>query len=172
MPISSSTKEFWKTETGTNWKGKEEMWTLYEDWSYKRQMLEVTWTSKIKDVVEELDHMFIYLISQTILQSSDDNSGSSLSIEELQNVRRFMNQIEILTKDASSASVHSGKSSNPSGMISPYSWIIESGATDHWRFLPNFFLNALPEFSQNCYPVAVLLKNSQGSGHKKNDWQW
>lgn len=61
-------------------------------------MLEVTWTSKINDVVEELDHMFIYLISQTILQSSDDNSGSSLSIEELQNVRRFMNQIEILTK--------------------------------------------------------------------------
>lgn len=73
-------------------------------------------------------HLFDF---QTILQSSDDNSGSSLSIEELQNVRRFMNQIEILTKDASSASVHSGKSSNPSGMISPYSWIIESGATDH-----------------------------------------
>lgn len=88
-------------------------------------MLEVTWTSKIKDVVEELDHMFIYLISQTILQSSDDNSGSSLSIEELQNVRRFMNQIEILTKDASSASVHSGKSSNPSELLSGGSLIKE-----------------------------------------------
>lgn len=101
-------------------------------------MLEVTWTSKINDVVEELDHMFIYLISQTILQSSDDNSGSSLSIEELQNVRRFMNQIEILTK-----------------MLPLLLFILENR-----------------QIHQNCYPVAVLLKNSQGSGHKKNDWQW
>lgn len=92
---------------------------LYEDWSTKDKCWKLHGRPNRR--LGGRNKSYAHLSDSSDYNPSfDDNSANSLSTEVLQNIRRIMNRVELPTKSTSSASIHSGLPSNPSGMISPY----------------------------------------------------